>query len=402
LSNPKQYFLNNLKILYVSPYYEPAYYYGGPVNSSASLCKALVSEGHSVSVLTTNANKPIRLQISSEQPVNIHGVQVWNYPLVTDFYFYSPQFVRAIKENIPNFDFIFLQAFWTHAFVPAARTALQNKIPYVVPMRGQLLPWSLKQKALRKKLYLWMMGYHYLNKAAGLYCTDKYEEEYIKKLGIISPTFIIYNIVDQNFFTDLPQKGYFQKIFNIPEKSYTVILLGRLHHKKRPDLAIKAIPTELIQGKEVHLLIAGPDQENLVQKLKEYSSAMRLEDKIHFTGSLSREKVIQALVDSDLLIMPSEPNSENFGMAAAEALAVGIPVLTTKGVPIGELAVKNNAGKTVEFSPDNFKNTLSGLLQSPDKLKEMGRYGQQLARREFTSKTLAKKMVNQIKTIITE
>ena len=53
MSNKRQ---ESLRILFINGYYKPAYTYGGPVRSIATLCEGMVKEGADVTVYTTNAN----------------------------------------------------------------------------------------------------------------------------------------------------------------------------------------------------------------------------------------------------------------------------------------------------------------------------------------------------------
>ncbi|MEZ4671525.1 MAG: glycosyltransferase [Anaerolineae bacterium] len=52
------------------------------------------------------------------------------------------------------------------------------------------------------------------------------------------------------------------------------------------------------------------------------------------TGVLKSHEVLQVLADTDLLMMPTEIQ-ENFGMAAAEAMAAGLPILVSEGISVG-------------------------------------------------------------------
>ena len=106
-------------------------------------------------------------------------------------------------------------------------------------------------------------------------------------------------------------------------------------------------------------------------------------DRLHFTGLLSDHEIVDVYNDSDLLLMPSEPQSENFGVSACEALACGVAVLTSDGVPVGRWAEQAGAGMRVSTAGDEFIRAAISLALEPDKLAAMGRNGRDLAQRQF-------------------
>ena len=76
----------------------------------------------------------------------------------------------------------------------------------------------------------------------------------------------------------------------------------------------------------------------LIPKLRAQAQQLGCADRLHITGLLKGDEVLSALADADLLLMPSEPELENFGMSAVEAMAAGLPILVSEGFPIGEWA----------------------------------------------------------------
>ena len=393
-----------MRILTVVCYYKPAYVYGGPVKSISTMCEALVGLGQEVTVLTTNANGTRRLDVPLGASVNINGVEVVYYPISPGFpssFFYSPALAKAVKRRVNEFDIVVVEALFTHLMGPATTACRRNRIPYVIPPRGQLLPWSLQQKRLKKQVYLSLVGKYYLNHAAALHCTDPLEAEAIKRLNCRSPTFVIANGIDLSKFSAINERGRIRAEFGIPADSIVLLFMGRLHMKKRPDIAIQAFAKVKSVYLNAYLLMCGPDEEGLSSALQAEANKLGCSDRVIFTGLMSGDKISQLLADVDIFLMPSEPQSENFGMAAVEAMAVGVPILISEGVPVGYWAEKAGAGRMVPCTADAFANALFELLRSHDHLMCMGEHGRELVRQKFDIQVVARQMLRQYESIIT-
>src|SRR5439155_18412891 len=115
---------------------------------------------------------------------------------------------------------------------------------------------------------------------------------------------------EQVFYVWLPQ---------LPSKPF-LLFLGRIHPKKGCDLLIAAS-----EDASIDVLTARPDQVGWRAELEQ-----RATDRVTFAGMLDGEIKAGALVAADAFILPS--HQENFGMAVAEALSVGLPVLISNRV----------------------------------------------------------------------
>ena len=115
-------------------------------------------------VLTTNANGKKRLELTLGQEIQVAGVNVYYYPIVQippRSYFYCPKLARACSLKIPKYDLVVLETLYTQAMGPAVAACLKANVPYIVSLRGQLLPWALRQKSWKKILYFALSGQDY-------------------------------------------------------------------------------------------------------------------------------------------------------------------------------------------------------------------------------------------------
>jgi glycosyltransferase involved in cell wall biosynthesis len=390
-----------MKILYITSYYKPAYIYGGPTRSVSALCEGLARLGATVTVLTTNANGAGQLDVPVCRPINVDGVTVHYYPVaggLPSSFFYSPSLAQACQEMVSSYDLAILETFFTYPTGPAVAACLKTKTPYIIPLRGQLLPWALRQKTLKKQIYLSLVGRHYLNHAAALQCTDPIELESLKKLRLIAPAFVVPNGLDTSAWAQLPSRGALRRRFGIPEKDKVLLMLGRLHRVKNPELGLEMFGQ--LQRTDVHLVFAGPDEEGFEPCLNLRATALGLGGKIHFTGLLTGESLLQAMADADLFMMTSI--MESFGMAAVEAMAAGLPVLLSEHVPVGRWVEEAGAGKQVACTPEAFASACDEMFVDPQRLKEMGRGARALATQRFDTPMVAKQMLAQYQAIASQ
>lgn len=316
--------------------------------------------------------------------------------------FFSPDMIRFAKQLIPSFDIVNLQTMWGYGTKPLSNICVNSGVPYYISLRGQYMDYAMKQvdiiKRIKKKLFLSLVGFDYLNNASAFHSTSEMEADQLKSYPITTPIFIIPNCVEIEDFNKPTRKGIFRGEFRIPENALVLILVGRLQEKKNPEIAVSALIEAQKLQSDVHLLIVGPDEENFKQKLYQQAQDANCEGKLHFTGLLETEKLRSALSDSDLILMPSD--DENFGRSAAEAMAAGLPILTYTGVPVGYCAKEGGAGEIVSLDNKVFSEKTMELLSNPYLLKKMGEKGKILARDLFAADVVAEKMLSKLEEIV--
>jgi glycosyltransferase involved in cell wall biosynthesis len=389
-----------MEILIVMSYYKPAYSYGGTVSAVSALAEGLAKQGANVTILTTNVNGKERLNMPLGQPVSLDGVEVYYYPLASislGSFHYSPDLAQACKEKIKYFDLVVLETLWEYIAGPVVAASKRHHVPYIIQPHGQLLPWCINQKRLKKQLYLTLFGRRYLSQAAALHCTAPVEAEAIKSFNFRAPTFVVPNCIDLTRFENMPGHGHMRRRLGIPEDARVLLFMGRLHSVKRPDLAISTLIAAQSLTGEVHLIMAGPDETGMNEVLIELATQAGCANYLHIVGFLDGDDVLQAFTDSDILIMPSE--SENFGMSAVEAMASGVPVLVSDGVPVGHWAEEVGAGRVIPCNAEAFAEATVQLLSDAEHLKIMGLKGKKLARR-FDNSVVAQQILVHYQSII--
>jgi glycosyltransferase involved in cell wall biosynthesis len=134
--------------------------------------------------------------------------------------------------------------------------------------------------------------------------------------------------------------------------------MGRLHPKKGCDLLLEAYAATLAKDPAWRLVFAGPDDFNWQQRLQARAHALRIPDRIVWTGMLRDRLKWSALAAAEVFALPS--HQENFGIAVAESLACAVPVLISREVNIWREIESANAGLV---APDTVAGTTSLLTR---------------------------------------
>ena len=381
-----------MRILCVAPYYDLAHVYGGPARSIPALCRAMAYQGVDVTVYTTNANGKRSLDVPVGQPLVKDGVRVVYFARLTHMrYFWAPGLARACLGRIAEFDIVHTNGVFNFPSLVAAAAARARSVPLLVSPQGELMPWGLAYKRFKKRLYMRLIGRRCIDGAAALHCTDAYEMEALQGLGFGKIMYVVPNGLDTHRFLELPPRGEMRQRLQISEGAVVILVLGRLHPVKRPDLAIKAFAQIAGVFSSAHLVLAGPDEAGMETGLLAIARRANCAERVHFAGLLNSQQVLQVLADADVFLMPSE--SENFGLSAAEAMAAGLPIVISDKIGISRVVRQVNAGQVVSLAAKSVADGLECLLKHPNRLCEIGLRARQIAVDTFDLAIVARQMI---------
>lgn len=257
-------------------------------------------------------------------------------------------------------------------------------ITRVVSTRGMLEPWSLAHKWVKKRLAWIAYQKRDLNRAQLLHATAYSEAAAIAKLELRTQVVVIPNGVDLPIPSDrkLPCK--------VAMKPRTALFLSRVHPKKGLDMLIEAWARLRPDG--WRLRIVGPGEDAFRDEIITRIARAGLIDHISLEGPLYDEAKSVAYAEADLFILPS--HSENFGVVIAEALAHGVPVLTTTGTPWQALRAEDS-GWWVPPTTDAVMAALADATsQPPERLAAMGARGRIQVENDFAWAGIAARMLH--------
>jgi glycosyltransferase involved in cell wall biosynthesis len=201
------------------------------------------------------------------------------------------------------------------------------------------------------------------------------------------PTAIIPVAVETPFLADPSRAAAWRMSIGVPTEVPLVGFLGRIHPVKGLDLLVDA----LAEVTGAHLIIAGPDDGKTQASLRHRASALGVAQRIHWPGLLDPTVRGAMLSAIDLFVLPS--HSENFGLAAAEAMAADIPVIVTPGVNLASVIADSGAGHVVARDARKLAEILSTLLADKSKSSAMGAAGRRLVEERFSPQAVARQML---------
>jgi glycosyltransferase involved in cell wall biosynthesis len=235
---------------------------------------------------------------------------------------------RGLPRNSMN-DVVHIHGLWTPFEWRAYREGKARGARLVISPHGSLEPWALRHKRV-KKLAAWMLYQkRILQQADLLIASTNLEHDNFRDLGLTAPIAVIPVGVDTS---DRPKD---LSESNASNREKNVLFLARLSPKKGiPDLLEAWHGITDRRGYELHIHGYGP---NAYRKyLENRISALKMEDHVKLGGPLYGEEKWRKLQTSSIYVLPSY--SENFGITIAEALLSGLPVVTSKATPWGELS----------------------------------------------------------------
>lgn len=175
-----------------------------------------------------------------------------------------------------------------------------------------------------------------------------------------------------------------------------VISIGRLVEKKGFAFAIRAVADLKKRGVRCSYRIVGDGP--LVDQLKTLIRALAVEDCVELLGSRPQDKVAELLSSSDVFVAPSvtavDGDEEGIPVVLMEAMAVGLPVVSTVHAGISELVADGVTGYLVpERDVNSLAEKLETLLSEREARRRMGRAGREVIEREFNIEKLNDQLV---------
>ena len=250
---------------------------------------------------------------------------------------------------------------------------------------GMLEPWILSRNYyLKKKPAIFLFQKKGIAVADVVHLTAESEKRNFLQLGWNLSTCVVPNCVDiQEIDTQI------RKVNVIRKK--TILFLSRIHVKKGLEFLIEAVAILKEQLKGWVIKIAGEGDDGYVEKLRGMAKDLGVADMIQFVGGVYGEKKWELYGAASLFVLPT--HSENFGIVVAEALACGIPVITTKGTPWEDL-VTSHCGWWTEIGTQPSVEALKEFLSKTDtELSKMGDNGRQLVRERYSSSAIARQFL---------
>lgn len=262
---------------------------------------------------------------------------------------------RRLHEERP-FDLVDAQFFYPDG-PAAAWIARQLGLPYAIKARGSdITYWGARSFAREQMLEA-------AARARGLLAVSEALKEDMIALGMPPGRIAIhYTGLDHDRFRPLAHSGLRTKLgasLGIPlgEKEKVVATVGALIDRKGQDLVIGAVAS--IPGTRLLLVGRGEDEKHL----RSLARDLRVEDRVHFLGSVDHDMLPVVLSAADAMALPSK--KEGLANAWVEALACGTPIVISDAGGARELVTGPEAGYVVPRDIESIASALRKLFADP-------------------------------------
>ena len=331
--------------------------FGGSGVLATELGKALAVKGHEVHFISYN--QPARLDFFSEN-VFYHEVNIAKYPLFE----YAPYETALAGKMVDIVQSAHLDILHVHYAIPHASAALlakqilaQNGItsPVVTTLHGTDITL-----VGREMTYEHVVSWSINQSDAVTAVSEDLRKQTYEHFKINREIDVIPNFIDFDRFNKKPREHFKQMI--APNGEKIIIHTSNFRKVKRIEDVI-AVFAQIIKEIPAKLLLIGdgPERSHIEKVSREFNTC----DWVTFLGK--QEAIEEILSIGDLFILPSE--SESFGLAALEAMACEVPVISSNAGGIPEVNIHGVTGylSNVGDVEDMAQNAIK-LLKDPDLL----------------------------------
>jgi len=380
-----------MKILHIIPSVNPKG--GGPMEGVRQRGLRLLEMGHQVEVVTLD-DPASNFLATYGLPVHALGPSKGSYQ-------YNPRLVPWLHDHARAYDAIVINGLWQYHSFGAWRALSRMKVSYFVFTHGMMDPWfksAYPLKHLKKWLYWPWADYRLLRDAAAVLFTSEDERLLARKsfwLYSAREEVVAYGTKTPPNDAEALRENFYVSHPELRGKR-VLLFLSRIQEKKGCDLLVEAFSKVAAQDSNLHLLMAGPDQTGLVNKLQAQALRLGIADRISWPGMLQDDMKWGAFYASEAFVLPS--HQENFGIAVAEAMACSLPVLISDKVNIWREIEADGAGIVNADTIDGTENTLSQWLSlDAESRKKMAQQAKLGFEKRFTVDAMAKSLIEVVK-----
>ncbi|MFN4253583.1 MAG: N-acetyl-alpha-D-glucosaminyl L-malate synthase BshA [Saprospiraceae bacterium] len=333
--------------------------YGGSGVVATELGLGLARKGHEIHFITYR--RPVRLAHFQEN-VFYHEVEAEDYPL-----FEYPPYDSALTSKIVDVvQYQNLDLLHVHYAIPHATVAYLAKkilldqgryVPVVTTLHGTDITLVGNNRAFGPVVEFG------INKSDGVTAVSQnLKDDTLRQFNIRRDVRVIYNFIDFERFRKT-NKDHFKKIIAPNGEA----ILAHTSNFRR----VKRVEDVVCVFKKVHdelpcklLMIGdGPERQNAERLCRE----LGLHDSVRFLGK--QDAIEELLAICDLFVMPSE--SESFGLAALEAMACEVPVISSNGGGLPEVNIHGETGFLSDIgNVEEMAANAVRLLRDPDLLAQ--------------------------------
>jgi len=382
-----------MKILFVIPYFIPAYSYGGPLQVCFETARALRRKGYEITVATTDVlDDKHRVRALEE---TVEGVRIVRFRNVSNRLAkrcngYLPLgFYSWLARNLDRYDAVHCHDFFTYQNLVVSRLCRKKNVPYIIQPHGALSMVRQQARFYRIKVFFISLFKTALINAKKLIALTQTEKKEILALGHIKEENIeiVPNGIDTAKFERAVKIDLHEK-YGIPRENSIIGYIGRLQYIKGVDISLEVLYK--LKGLVFFTyLIIGPD-EGVKTSLMNKARSLGLEGNVVFTGLLEGDEKLSVLKSCDLCLFMSR--AEGLPMTVLECAALGVPQILSSNCNVPEIEA-SGAGFVFDLDrKEAAAEKIRGLLADKDALRALSRNSIALARSTFDISMTTRKM----------
>ena len=324
---------------------------------------------------------------ASENPLPMENCKVHDIPRYRPF---SGVWKKAVVDLLDSVrpDIVHVNCCWTPDCAMIQRLTQKRGYKVVLTPHGMLEPWIIKRHYWTRKVpALWLYQKAAVQRADCVQATAESERDNLLKLGYNSNIKVVRLGIDAD--------GIEMK--NSWKKTRQILFLSRVHVKKGINFLVEAADVLRNELQGYKILVAGEGDADYVEAMNRMICDRGLQDIVQLIGGVYGDEKWRLFQTSDFFVLPT--HSENFGLAIAESLASGTPVITTVGTPWSDLN-SSEAGAWIEIGTEPLVETLRRFLSlTEDELETMGRNGRKLIETKYSAHVMAEQMMEVYKSV---
>lgn len=349
---------------------------GGPPRSVAALVDHLAGQGRTVGLFTRRIDEPeVSVSPSVSRFYGESAGSFWKSVGLDAGRSAQRDVTFAIDTSRARL--VHSHGIWTPACHAVAAACEEAGVPLVISVRGMLETVARSSKAAKKRLAWLAYQRNDLVRCTAIHATSEAELDSIRRCGLRQPVIVLPNGVAMP--PSLPSRPA------SPPPIRTALFLSRIHPIKGLPLLIEA--WHRVRPAGWRLAIAGNDDGGHRAEVAAMIERFGLNDVVSLGDAVAETDKWRHYAAADLSILPTR--SESFGLAIAEAMVAGLPVITTHGAP-WQILETHGIGWWVPVGVEPLARALATATTMPAaELAAMGRGAAELARREFDWRSIA-------------
>jgi D-inositol-3-phosphate glycosyltransferase len=335
--------------------------------------KGLAESGQTITVITSACGS--KAGLSKYDGYELRRIPAWNYfeeKMGAVFPIYLPSLFWYSYKAVKSSDIVHAHdAFYLTSFT-AAFWARVLRRPLILTQHVDLVPHSSKVVALVQKVAYATTGRFILRSARKIIVLNSRVRDFLIDKGVDKSKIVFLpNGIDTEVFSPATndERSAIRRKYSLPEDKVLALFMGRFVPKKgfTTLFSLKTIPN-------LELVFAGG-----------HAPINHTRSDQHFLGPITRDQVPDVFKMCDIFVLPSL--GEGFPVTVQEAMASGLPIITTDDPAYDLYGLDRSRVKLIEPSIRMLSAALRSIVEDPKLRLQMGRYSREYALSNFHIKT---------------